>query len=178
MIEGGGTFSGLKVRPDLEAATNDLFAQKGFFAYVICRTFDGQAWEVNVRRGHIMSALSDRYSERDAAVSAGAQWFATESKRVPDAVDRAIRREWELANNAVEHPTAADLVFLDSDAFVQALASDDGRAAKKHLAAGRAVYYEDPAYSSEGIIKLHPDGRRQIVTIGKGRVVIVVRDLE
>ena len=44
-------------------------------------------------------------------------------------------------------------VFLDSDAFVQALASDDGRAAKKHLAAGRAVYYEDPAYSDEGLIK-------------------------
>ena len=53
---------------------------------------------------------------------------------------------------------------------------DDGLAAKTHLAAGRAIYYCDPRYPSH-IIKEHPDGRKQLVTIDENSVVTVIKDV-
>ena len=42
------------------------------------------------------------------------------------------------------------------------LDSDTGEAAKAHLAAGRPIYYGDPAYPG-AVVKQYPDGRRQLV---------------
>ncbi len=70
----------------------------------------------------------------------------------------------------------AELQFLDSEAFEQALANDDGAAAKQHLAAGRAIYYRDPQ-QTDGIVRKYPDGRRQIVRIDSNYAVAVVREL-
>ena len=47
--------------------------------------------------------------------------------------------------------------------FESALDSDEGDAAKAHLAAGRAIYIMEDAYPGK-TIKEYPDGRRQIVT--------------
>ncbi|WP_216636090.1 hypothetical protein [Paramagnetospirillum marisnigri] len=60
-------------------------------------------------------------------------------------------------------------------AFTSALASDKGDEAKRHLAAGRPIYYSDDQYR-EGIVKEHPDGRRQLVTFANDREVLI-RDL-
>lgn len=79
--------------------------------------------------------------------------------------------------STAEAPSEADLAFLDSEAFVLALANDDGSAAKRHLAAGRPVFYDDPRYTSEGVVKLHPDGCQQIVTMDENQVIRVIRDL-
>jgi hypothetical protein len=46
--------------------------------------------------------------------------------------------------------------------FEHELDSDTGEAAKAHLAAGRPIYYMDPAYPDQ-IVKEYPDGRRELV---------------
>jgi hypothetical protein len=38
---------------------------------VVCRTPDGQAWEVNIRMGNIDRALDDSYADHEAATAAG-----------------------------------------------------------------------------------------------------------
>ena len=57
-----------------------------------------------------------------------------------------------------------------------ALRYDDGLAAQKHLEAGRAVYYADEQHPGE-VIRLFPDGRRQIVSVDAEGVIGVVREL-
>lgn len=57
-----------------------------------------------------------------------------------------------------------------------AILLDDGQAAKAHLAAGRAIYYGDPAYPGQ-IVREYPDGRRQLVEIDRCNVVTILRDL-
>jgi hypothetical protein len=46
--------------------------------------------------------------------------------------------------------------------FERDVDSDTGEAAKAHLAAGRPIYYGDPAYPGV-VVKQYPDGRRQLV---------------
>ena len=46
--------------------------------------------------------------------------------------------------------------------FETAVDSDTGEAAKAHLAAGRPIYYGDPAYPG-AVVKQYPDSRRQAV---------------
>lgn len=58
----------------------------------------------------------------------------------------------------------------------RAVHSDDGLAAKTHLAAGRAIYYGDQRYPGQ-IIKEHPDGHRQLVHIDENSVVTVIKEL-
>lgn len=66
--------------------------------------------------------------------------------------------------------------FLASPAFEKALASDDGQAAKRHLAAGRPIYYGDDLYP-EHIVKEFPDGHRQLVDVDASGAITVIRDL-
>jgi hypothetical protein len=66
--------------------------------------------------------------------------------------------------------------YLSSIEFINALAHDDGLAAKQHLAAGRPIYYGDERYP-EGLIKKYPDGHRQIVAVDPDGKITVVRDL-
>jgi hypothetical protein len=58
----------------------------------------------------------------------------------------------------------------------KALLNDDGRAAKTHLAAGRAIYYGDPMYAGQ-TVREFPDGRRQLVAIDRQNVVTVIKEL-
>ena len=46
--------------------------------------------------------------------------------------------------------------------FERDVNSDTGEAAKAHLAAGRPIYYGDPAYPN-AVVKQYPDGHRQLV---------------
>lgn len=57
-------------------------------------------------------------------------------------------------------------------AFTQALKTDPGDAAAAHLAAGRPVYYSDKRFPG-GIVKEHPDGRRQLVAVeGESEIIL------
>jgi len=40
---------------------------------------------------------------------------------------------------------------------------DDGAAARKHLAAGRPIYYTEDDTPAGLLVKKHPDGRRELV---------------
>ncbi len=68
---------------------------------------------------------------------------------------------------------AADRQF--AAAFTRALASDAGEEAKRHIAAGRAIYFGDDRFP-DGVVKEYPDGRRQLVNFQDDREV-VIRDL-
>ena len=60
--------------------------------------------------------------------------------------------------------------------FERELDSDTGEAAKAHLAAGRPIYYMDPAYPDQ-IVKEYPDGRRELVYVDKAGQVTVLKVL-
>ncbi|MCA1908979.1 MAG: hypothetical protein LDL39_11520 [Magnetospirillum sp.] len=60
-------------------------------------------------------------------------------------------------------------------AFTRELANDDGAEAKRHLAAGRAIYYCDDRYP-DAVIKEYPGGRRQLVTF-QGDQEVLIKDL-
>jgi hypothetical protein len=61
--------------------------------------------------------------------------------------------------------------------FEHDLDRDTGEAAKAHLAAGRPIYYGDPAYPG-AVVKQYPDGRRQLVRFERpSGVETVVKDL-
>jgi len=53
----------------------------------------------------------------------------------------------------------ADLLNAIDTAF----GDNDGAAAKRHLAAGRSVYYREPNTPPGHVIRKHPDGSRQLV---------------
>jgi hypothetical protein len=61
--------------------------------------------------------------------------------------------------------------------FERDLDSDTGEAAKAHLAAGRPIYYGDPAYPG-AVVKQYPDGSRQLVRFERpSGTETVIRDL-
>lgn len=60
-------------------------------------------------------------------------------------------------------------------ALTRALASDTGDEAKRHLAAGRPIYYGDDRFV-DAVVKEYPDGRRQLVTF-KNDTEVLIRDL-
>ncbi|MGE5516620.1 MAG: hypothetical protein ACM31D_12450 [Bacteroidota bacterium] len=62
-----------------------------------------------------------------------------------------------------------------ADAFTRALASDTGDEAKRHLAAGRPIYYGDDRFA-DAVVKEYPDGRRQLVTF-KDDAEVLIKDL-
>jgi hypothetical protein len=66
--------------------------------------------------------------------------------------------------------------FFTSAEFENAIANDDGLAARQHLAAGRPIYYNDAQYP-EGLVKKHPDGRKQLVMVNAIGEVSVIRDI-
>ena len=60
------------LRPELQAAHDEMDAKGDYFAYAVCRTHDGQAWEVTTRQGGMYAALDGRYLDHDEAMAAGA----------------------------------------------------------------------------------------------------------
>jgi hypothetical protein len=63
------------VRPELRAAWDALDANENDFAYAVCCTFDGQAWEVNIREWNICYPLETTFIDYDDAMAAGAAWL-------------------------------------------------------------------------------------------------------
>lgn len=51
----------------------------------------------------------------------------------------------------------------DTDEWIRLLQSDDGRAAREHLDAGRAIYYRDADTPIGVCIKKYPGGHRELV---------------
>ncbi len=66
--------------------------------------------------------------------------------------------------------------FLASPEFERAMTNDDGQAAQQHLDAGRPIYYGDARFPG-GLVKKHPDGRKQLVTVSADGKISVIRDL-
>jgi len=79
------------IRPELQAAYGELDAKGDYFAYAVCRTWDGQAWEVNTREGGICFVLDGRYLDHDEAMAAGAAWLLEQIGREPTADEVAYR---------------------------------------------------------------------------------------
>jgi hypothetical protein len=69
-----------------------------------------------------------------------------------------------------------DESFLSSPLFARALAENEGRAAKAHLAAGRPIYCGDERYPGM-VIKKFPDGRKQLIRISGSGEETVIREM-
>lgn len=74
-----GTYRVPPIRAELQAAYDALDATNDHFAYAVCRTHDGAAWEVNIRTGNIDSALDGSYADHAAATAAGEAWLHQQS---------------------------------------------------------------------------------------------------
>ena len=83
------------LRPELQAAHDEMDAKGDYFAYAVCRTWDGQAWEVNTRQGGMCFALDGVYLDHDEAMAAGAAWLLEQIGREPTADEAAYRALWE-----------------------------------------------------------------------------------
>lgn len=94
-----GTYRVPPLRPELQAAHDEMDAKADYFAYAVCRTHDGQAWEVNTRQGNIYTALDESYADHDKATAAGVAWLLEQVDREPGADERAFRTLWEEHQN-------------------------------------------------------------------------------
>ena len=90
-----GHYSLPPLRPELQAALDEMNATGDYFAYAVCRTWDGQAWEVNYRVGGMCFALHGQYPDRDEAMAAGGAWLLEQLNREPTDDEVAYRRLWE-----------------------------------------------------------------------------------
>ena len=63
------------LRPELQAAYDEMDGTGQTTAFAVCRTWDDTAWEVITKNSNIYCALSGGYPTRDAAVFAGAAWL-------------------------------------------------------------------------------------------------------
>lgn len=61
-------------------------------------------------------------------------------------------------------------------AFLESFATAPAEAAQSHLAAGRPIYYSDPAYPDE-IIKEYPGGKKEIVSVSLDGEIKTVREV-
>lgn len=65
-----------EIRPDLQAAYDEMDATGKAFAFAVCQTWQGDAWEVNTKRENIYCALNGSFDSREAAIAAGSAWLA------------------------------------------------------------------------------------------------------
>ncbi|SPB14310.1 hypothetical protein NOV72_01560 [Caballeronia novacaledonica] len=56
---------------------------------------------------------------------------------------------------------------VDTDEWIRLLQTDDGRAAREHLAAGRAIYYRETDTPAGVCVKKYSDGHREWITIDR-----------
>lgn len=61
--------------PQLLAAYEAMDATNSYFAYAVCRTYEGQAWEVNIREGNIGTALARSYADYETATAAALELY-------------------------------------------------------------------------------------------------------
>lgn len=86
------------LRPELRTAYDEMKVKKCYFAYAICRTYDDQAWEVNVRQGGVYTVLDDLYLDHDKALAAGEVWLLEQSDRDLSDDEAVYRLLWEGAS--------------------------------------------------------------------------------
>ena len=71
-----GTYRVPPLRPELQAAHDEMDATGQDYAFAVCPTWQGDAWEVNTKEVNIYSALSGSFSSRAEAAAAGSAWLA------------------------------------------------------------------------------------------------------
>ena len=76
----GGYYKIPPIRPELQAAYDEMKATGQFFAFAVCQTWDAQSWEVNTKQGNIYCALDERFSTKEEAHAAGAAWLEKQEK--------------------------------------------------------------------------------------------------
>ena len=90
-----GTYRVPPLRPELQAAHDEMDANGDYFAYAVCRTHDGQAWEVNTRQGNIYSALDGSYIDHEEAIAKGVAWLLEQLEREAEVDELAFRLLWQ-----------------------------------------------------------------------------------
>ncbi|GAB1840278.1 hypothetical protein MyNCGM152_10240 [Achromobacter xylosoxidans] len=66
-------------------------AKGDYFAYAVCRTHDGQAWEVTTKQGCMYRLLDGCYLDHDEAAAAGVAWLLEKIDREPIGDEEAYR---------------------------------------------------------------------------------------
>lgn len=77
----GGHFELPPLRPELQAAHDEMDATGQFFAFAVCPTWDAKGWEVNTKQGNIYCALDGSFATKDEAHAAGAAWLEKQRPR-------------------------------------------------------------------------------------------------
>lgn len=68
------------IRPELQAACDEMKATGQFFAFAVCQTWGAKSWEVNTKQGNIYCALGERFATQEEAHAAGAAWLEQQEK--------------------------------------------------------------------------------------------------
>ena len=83
------------IRPELQAAYDELDARSSYFDYAVCRTWDNQEWEVITKQGNIYGALDDHYIDHDEAMASGVAWLLKKLDDEPTADEANHQALWE-----------------------------------------------------------------------------------
>ena len=83
------------LRPELQAAHDEMDAKGDYFAYAVYRTHDGQAWDVATRQGGTYAAINCEYLDHDEAMATGVAWLLEQIERVPTVEEAAYQALWE-----------------------------------------------------------------------------------
>ena len=70
-----GTYQVPPLRPELQAAMDEMDRTGQKFAFAVYRSWDGLAWKVNIKRGNVYASLPGEYSTHRDADIAGAAWL-------------------------------------------------------------------------------------------------------
>ena len=70
-----GTYRMPPLRPELQTAHDEMDATGQDYAFAVCPTWQGDAWEVNTKQVNIYSAISGSFASRAEATAAGAAWL-------------------------------------------------------------------------------------------------------
>ena len=79
------TYMGLKIRPEMEAALNEVVGKD--FAFAVVRSYDDEAWQVLIKKKNITRLEPTRYFNRDDAVNAGVIHLANQEKSKLTAIE-------------------------------------------------------------------------------------------
>ena len=63
------------LRPELQAAYVEMDETGQDYAFAVCPTWQGDAWEVNTKEVNIYNALSGTFESHAEATAAGTAWL-------------------------------------------------------------------------------------------------------
>lgn len=70
-----GNYTIPPLRPELQAAHDEMDATGQDFAFAVCPTWDGKGWEVNTKECSMYCALDGSFNSKEEAQAAGKAWL-------------------------------------------------------------------------------------------------------